>query len=527
MSAAEEAPEPDWNLLPDDPLGFFGLSSPLDQRELKRAYNRLVRRHKPERDPEGFQRIRAAFEQLRQGPTDQPSFEAPPQVARANRDAELRRAELHGERDDAAETAWPAEPGQSSPARQFFIDSLRRDIAAPDSAPSFDDLLVQALDRWPDDGVLHFLVWKRARGEDDPGDLLAFLERVQRVLGSRPLLRGVCDHLMRTASGADPDPWQEFVDRLADDPELRFDRSRVSFLLTILPTATWIAERTWVEARLAEVDEELGFDDDSRLIDVALLLDYQAERQAFVAPSGRRHGVHPLVAELDELLRELSGPARPRVDERVVALLVQVADDPRPLLDAVGSGRPGSGRFVPAFVHLAAQALDRTDAEEREPIGFSSQQADELVEAFLARTERARTDSLSSLLRSALLGLSSLAAIVLVFRIGSDLGDVLVEAMPDWLAQALAYVSAVAILGLLWLFAKVRIDGLFGRHLWRRWWRPMLHEFVIRSGLPATEILARFEGFSSPPLTISEQLSIHAADDEVLAISELARRVVR
>lgn len=63
MSAPEE-PQPEWSLLPHDPAGFFGLSNPIDRKDLKRAYNKLLRRFKPEKAPEEFQKIRAAYESL-------------------------------------------------------------------------------------------------------------------------------------------------------------------------------------------------------------------------------------------------------------------------------------------------------------------------------------------------------------------------------------------------------------------------------------------------------------------------------
>src|SRR3954471_5593366 len=59
--------EPDWSLLPRDPVRFFGLAEGFDRRELKRCYNQLIRRFKPEKHPQEFQRIRAAYEQLDSG----------------------------------------------------------------------------------------------------------------------------------------------------------------------------------------------------------------------------------------------------------------------------------------------------------------------------------------------------------------------------------------------------------------------------------------------------------------------------
>lgn len=56
--------EPNWNLLPHNPEAFFELDEGYDRKDLKRRYNRLLKQFKPEKFPQEFQRIRAAFEEL-------------------------------------------------------------------------------------------------------------------------------------------------------------------------------------------------------------------------------------------------------------------------------------------------------------------------------------------------------------------------------------------------------------------------------------------------------------------------------
>ena len=46
----------------------LGLQGPVPHAALKRAYLKSVRRHPPERDPEGFRRVRDAFEWLEARP---------------------------------------------------------------------------------------------------------------------------------------------------------------------------------------------------------------------------------------------------------------------------------------------------------------------------------------------------------------------------------------------------------------------------------------------------------------------------
>jgi hypothetical protein len=76
---------------PDDPNELLGVSFGVSPRELRRAYNRLIRIYKPEQFPEQFRRIREAYEHL------------------------IRTAEFFAHRDEQAETTPAGEP-QTLPA---------------------------------------------------------------------------------------------------------------------------------------------------------------------------------------------------------------------------------------------------------------------------------------------------------------------------------------------------------------------------------------------------------------------------
>ncbi len=53
-----------WSLLPHRPIEFFGLAEGFGRSDLKRAYNKLLRIYKPDKFPDEFQRLRAAYEKL-------------------------------------------------------------------------------------------------------------------------------------------------------------------------------------------------------------------------------------------------------------------------------------------------------------------------------------------------------------------------------------------------------------------------------------------------------------------------------
>jgi curved DNA-binding protein CbpA len=48
-----------------DPYTILGVGHTASLEEIKKAYFALVRQHPPEKDPEAFKQIRAAYEQLR------------------------------------------------------------------------------------------------------------------------------------------------------------------------------------------------------------------------------------------------------------------------------------------------------------------------------------------------------------------------------------------------------------------------------------------------------------------------------
>jgi curved DNA-binding protein CbpA len=65
-----------------DPYAVLGLSRQASMVDIKKAYFKLVREHPPERDPEGFQRLRTAYEALRtpaaRAITDRQLIQPPP-----------------------------------------------------------------------------------------------------------------------------------------------------------------------------------------------------------------------------------------------------------------------------------------------------------------------------------------------------------------------------------------------------------------------------------------------------------------
>ena len=93
MTDGAHLPE-DLRLWPRDPSAVLGIARAAGQREVRRAYARLIRQFRPDRCPEHFQRIRSAYEALMGGALisrpvspDKPPA-APVGRARGNQEAE-------------------------------------------------------------------------------------------------------------------------------------------------------------------------------------------------------------------------------------------------------------------------------------------------------------------------------------------------------------------------------------------------------------------------------------------------------
>ncbi len=89
-----------------DPYAVLGLTRAATAAEIKQAYFALVRAHPPERDPETFKRIRAAYERLRdperRAEVDMLLLDVWPEPARKRRAPKL---DLTLHRDDVIEAA--------------------------------------------------------------------------------------------------------------------------------------------------------------------------------------------------------------------------------------------------------------------------------------------------------------------------------------------------------------------------------------------------------------------------------------
>lgn len=298
---ADEAEQPDWSLLPHRPVEFFGLADGFDLTELKRSYNRLIRRFKPERSPAEFQRIREAYEQLermlRYGyrPPVRPAHVPPvipqPPVAtdpgktpvKPERGPEPERVEksvdptgsyvieTEGSRWESGpwpprsyaervETESPDEliaEIESRPQRtpaDYVALAILRDAVNPDDRSVFLSTLLEGLRHWPGDYALIQLVSGHFAGIPVGEDLFRDLQAAANALRGPQFYPVTEDAWKRITVEVE---FPRFQTLLAScEASLRAGESpqRLIFLAAILPCAAWRADPEWVAMSLARFD---------------------------------------------------------------------------------------------------------------------------------------------------------------------------------------------------------------------------------------------------------------------------------
>ena len=279
--------EPDWSCLPQRPLQFFGLSPEFSRKDLKRAYNGFIRRYKPDRAPQGFQRIRAAYETLErwlkfredeQTPHLPYAIELPPETSpeagNTQRGLQFQPSSpwqfsdpqtppARGHSSPPAETvakilarlspaAWFAEL-QARPrktAQDYVRLAFLCDLDGNRDHGTFLDWLSRGLREFPDDRELLQLVYHYCREEIPNAELASVLHTLCPVLSPRiafSYLQPVWFRLLRHDYPEFRRLWRIYLHAVRDEQA----HLLVPFLAEQLPGMQFVADQnsldeTWI-----------------------------------------------------------------------------------------------------------------------------------------------------------------------------------------------------------------------------------------------------------------------------------------
>lgn len=331
---------PPWHHLPHSPRSFFGLPNGATREELKQAYSVLIRKFKPDKFPEEFKRIRAAYDQLdlelRSGekraqapalkvsptvitssPQDQPHSELSPRAAAFQRIQE----------NDPE--SWYRELSERSHKTQHDYYVLANLSEVLDSSPrGFADWIAEGLSKHRNSKYLGDLLqsyFKKAQIEpDEASGLLLRLAQVLPAATYYALTDGLWHRYISMV------PWETFQGVLESCERclgIRIVHDRKAFTVDLMRRVMWRApldwlqdKRKWIEESGENLPGDMEFDHEinCRL----LLLREQFLGQLQQGPYGRR--ILDAIVSFCEDGMEASA--------KVCACQVEIANHPREFL---------------------------------------------------------------------------------------------------------------------------------------------------------------------------------------------------
>ncbi len=307
--------EPDWYQLPHDPKTFFGLPEEYDRKDLKRRYNKLIRVYKPEKHPDEFQQIRAAFEQLDNALRYGDQFPLP--------GAAINVEQIWAEIFEAQQTdpAVTAEPQTESPAAailqqlqesrpqevfrelktrknktayDYYALALLSDAVVNDDPLCFLRWLLSGLKALPEEPVLFHLLQAYFHANVDIKLVPKLLQATAKIVTNDRfyfLTEPLWDQLLKEA------PFEHFAKLLAAcEARIKDHRitGKLTFYLHIAKPAIWKADAAWLDRVYRVLEEHHDQIPSSLEGDVELLFhlrDYFQQRDQFLEGNSVRQSM--------------------------------------------------------------------------------------------------------------------------------------------------------------------------------------------------------------------------------------------
>lgn len=512
-----ERVEPDWSHLPHDPVAFFELKSGYDRRDLKRAYNRLLRIYKPEKHPQEFQKLRAAYEQLDNGLRYGESVTQQATVASYDWTTEAHKAEDDSDsqqRVQAPRVVPLSERVQVESASAIYAELSEREHRTPydyfamailsDALPNprssrFVQALLAGLQQYPNEQGLYALLYQHFREKLPlkviPG-LLKATAKVVRTDRFYALTESLWDVVIREVSFSQ---FQKLLEECERSLRVFKPGAKLAFYMHILKPAIWKANSKWLDQTFAFIDEngdQIAFWMEFEVEILYRLRAYVEARDDFVTG-------HPLRQEMDRVLQDYCLLDSVEFDRSMIACQVKIASSQREVMNAFPlESKVDFDSATLLWSWLSSESAERSGvvvASEHDPddsdaaaeVGMSRrktmQRMRSLMRSIEARTNASLTGRWWSTIQI-VVGLMLMAGTYILLFVGTI-------ALGLYLNESLAIVLPVAaVMAAAGWFVNQGIGNLWSKyclHLARKCyksiWRTELYEFLSRTRLPLSE----------------------------------------
>jgi len=539
---------PDFDLLPEDPEGFFSLEEGFGLRDLKRAYARLVRKHKPERHPVEFQRIRAAYEiletRLRYLASDAVAGDAVREEADAPEDDEqvplFTRAQLLAAVEERGADQLYSElcAAEQKTARDWYQLALLADLCEDEPLAFYRWLMKGVRETDGDPLVVHMLCEAVAGPVPRERAVQLLFELTDLLCGdyfwylSEPLW---LELLMEEPFEDFRRVFEECARRIGDEGHF----GRLVLMLRILRRGAGKADPDFVKKGLKDLDADASRLPEHLLWELELvevLVAYHERRSEFLAHDAQdsecsqaralRRAIDRAILS-DELLDEVEG------QQVFLESMLELADAGESLLDAL----PADGDFNYAWTPLVlmAQELDEDlfdDGLEEQELHSerARRRVAEWMRAIERQTDRSRPGRQWNDLHLLALLLGFLGFVVPPLYLHQLATTSLPTGWPGWLPHIVwpLWIAGFLLLRRSWVGVRMdRINPWFAGRCYARLWRREAARFLRRSHLPLPFVERALPTIDDARITNAPWMALHLQRDFALSVLSLAQRFAR
>ena len=370
-----------WKLLPHDPRGFFGLGDTFERKELKRAYNVLLKQYKPEKFPEEFKRLRSAYEaldrELRYGQSVKAAtilqqYEWTQSTSPATSDAQMA-STAPTEKSAAEPVAFHQRLKQESPVAiykelldrqnktpyEYFTLALTADVVTKNPM-LFCQWILTGLKDHPEDQGLIGLLKEYFETPIDAKTLTKILITTSKVVRTDFFYYLTESGWQRLLSKANFQVFQSTLKQCESNLKLFNDRGKHAFYSHILKRAIWTADEQWLDGVFNFLDNNasnLYSENEFTLYLLEQLRDFRSKSEKLVRKN-------PIRQRISDTIIEYYSSDTAAGDQAVLECQLEFADSPHAMLrafplDLLEKDENGAGSMWTIWNAISEEVLER------------------------------------------------------------------------------------------------------------------------------------------------------------------------
>ncbi len=520
--------QPDWDLLPGQAEEFFGLEHPYTRSDLKRSYNRILRRYKPEQFPDEFKLLRAAFEKLeemlRYGSQSMSPNVAPLATEhaadRGDEGTLVERASLSDRFENLGAEGLQAEleaQDARTPDEWIALAALREVASGAEPLVFHETLMDGIIASYGDDLVVNTLVGslRDPISVRDAGKLVQVMARwIQEkspqaanwyYFASAPLW-------IFLVSKVPFDKYKSLLDRCRERVGIDGHGGYLTLILRLLRKGALMADSEWIRTAmqdLYESYESLSHDLCDEIDVLEYLHAYMEHRDQFLDE-------HPARAVWDEALVAILSEEETDADRAFLTATSEALDDPETLLDAFQPSAEHVGYAITPLFAFSDEAFARMEEPEqiRDPATLGR-----LILPFMFRLEKLSERGLTGKVDEVVGYAAFFLVLASLFLPGLLLGSFLSAGCVSVVTLVCAALS---------VFASSRIAAwLYNKNtgpMYRKIWRNQVREFLQANPMHMHELIDCIENIKEKGITNQHRLVAQLHSDPGMVLYSLSLR---